>query len=376
MRGKRFFFCVLALLCLSGGAAAETAGAAPSLPTGFSERADAAGADKLQSAVPSEAKEILGDAALEDTQMGEKGLSALGKAFTARFTETFKSALRQAAGLLTVLLLCAAACAGLREGSVRDAVTLAGTAAVAVLAVGDAGSIIAQGEQTLQNLSDFSKAVLPVMCSAAVSAGAVSSAAAKYAASAMFMDLLLTAGTAFVLPLISLYLAAVLANAVLPKDTLGGISKFLKWVCTISLTLLVLAFTSYLGLTGIISGKTDEFAAKAAKTAISTALPVVGGTLSDAAETIVAGAGMVRNAVGVFGLLASAAICLGPFLAIGVKYLVYKGVAALSQAICDKRMAEMIDAIGSAFGIVLGLVGAGGAMLFLSLVSSMKAVSG
>ena len=376
MRGKRFFFCVLAALCLAGSAVAETASPSPSSPADFSEQADAAGADKLQKAVPQQAQDILGDTELKDSQMGQKGLSALGKAFTKQFTETFKSALRQAAELLTVLLLCAAASAGMREGNVRDAVTLAGTAAVAVIAVGDAGSIIAQGEQTLQSLSDFSKAVLPVMCSAAVSAGAVSSAAAKYAASAMFMDLLLTAGTDFVLPLVSLYLAAVLANAVLPKDTLGGVSNFLKWVCTVALTLLVLAFTSYLGLTGIITGKTDEFAAKAAKTAISAALPVVGGTLSDAAETIVAGAGMVRNAVGVFGLLAAAAICLGPFLAIGVKYLVYKGVAALSQAICDKRMADMIDAIGAAFGIVLGLVGAGGVMLFLSLVSSMKAVSG
>ena len=373
---KRLLLFLLLPLLLAGAARAEETSPPTVLPSAFSEQADAAGADKLQKAVPQQAKEILGDASLSDTQMGEKGLSALGKSLEKRFTELFRSGLRQAAGLLTVLLLCAAATAGLKEGNVRDAVTLSGTAAAAVVAVGDAGSLLAQGGETLRALSDFSKAVLPVMCSAAVSAGAVSSAAAKYAASAMFMDLLLAVGTDFVLPLVSLYLAAVLANAVLPRDTLGGVASFLKWVCTTALTLLVLAFTTYLGLTGIVTGKTDEFAAKAAKSVLSTALPVVGGTLSDAAETLLAGAGMVRNAVGVFGLLASAAICLGPFLAIGVKYLVYKGVSALSQAICDKRTAEMIGGIGTAFGLLLGLVGAGGIMLFLSLVSSMKAVGG
>ena len=373
---KRLLLILLLPLLLAGAARAEETSPPAPLPSAFTEQADAAGADKLQKAVPQPAKEILGDASLSDTQMGEKGLSALGKSLEKRFTELFRSGLRQAAGLLTVLLLCAAATAGLKEGNVRDAVTLSGTAAAAVVAVGDAGSLLAQGGETLRALSDFSKAVLPVMCSAAVSAGAVSSAAAKYAASAMFMDLLLAVGTDFVLPLVSLYLAAVLANAVLPRDTLGGVASFLKWVCTTALTLLVLAFTTYIGLTGIVTGKTDEFAAKAAKSVLSTALPVVGGTLSDAAETLLAGAGMVRNAVGVFGLLASAAICLGPFLAIGVKYLVYKGVSALSQAICDKRTADMIGEIGTAFGLLLGLVGAGGIMLFLSLVSSMKAVGG
>ena len=373
---KRLLLILLLPLLLAGAARAEETSPPAPLPSAFTEQADAAGADKLQKAVPQQAKEILGDASLSDTQMGEKGLSALGKSFGKQFTELFRSGLRQAAGLLTVLLLCAAATAGLKEGNVRDAVTLSGTAAAAVVAVGDAGSLLAQGGETLRALSDFSKAVLPVMCSAAVSAGAVSSAAAKYAASAMFMDLLLAVGTDFVLPLVSLYLAAVLANAVLPRDTLGGVASFLKWVCTTALTLLVLAFTTYIGLTGIVTGKTDEFAAKAAKSVLSTALPVVGGTLSDAAETLLAGAGMVRNAVGVFGLLASAAICLGPFLAIGVKYLVYKGVSALSQAICDKRTADMIGEIGTAFGLLLGLVGAGGIMLFLSLVSSMKAVGG
>lgn len=381
--GKRLFLVLLMAICLAGGAAAQgdtdqntAVRPSPSLPEDFSERADGAGAAGLQEAVPEEAKNILGDVSLSDSDLGEKGLSRLGDHFEGQVFKILKSALRQAVKLITVMILCTAACAAMSDGPVKDAVTFSGTAAVAVIAVGDAGSLLSSASATLETLSDFSKAVLPVMCSAAVGAGAVSSGAAKYAATALFMDVLLTVGTNFVLPLVSVYLAAVLANAILPKDTLGGVSKLLKWVCTTVLTLLVLAFTTYLGLTGIITGKTDEFAAKAAKTAISTALPVVGSTLSDAASTLVAGAGMVRNAVGIFGLLAVAAVCLGPFLAIGVHYLIYKGVAAAAVALADKRMAEMVDEIGSAFGLLLGLVGAGGVMLFVSLVSSMKAVTG
>jgi stage III sporulation protein AE len=177
------------------------------------------------------------------------------------------------------------------------------------------------------------------------------------------------------MPLISIYLAAVIANAALSKDSLTNVSKLLKWVCTTSLTLLMTAFTTYLGFSGLISGKADEFATKLTKSALGTAMPVVGSIISDTAETLVAGAGMIRNAIGVFGFLAVAAICITPFLTLSAHYLVYKGTSALSEALTEKRMGELISDIGTAFGMLLGLVGAGSIMLFFSVISSMKAVN-
>ncbi|NCC68297.1 MAG: stage III sporulation protein AE, partial [Clostridia bacterium] len=65
-----------------------------------------------------------------------------------------------------------------------------------------------------------------------------------------------------------------------------------------------------------------------------------------------------------------------PFLTIGAHYLAYKGTAALSLAITDKRIAELIDGVGTAFGLLLALVGAAGVFIYISLISSMKAVTG
>lgn len=64
---------------------------------------------------------------------------------------------------------------------------------------------------------------------------------------------------------------------------------------------------------------------KAAKFTMSSLVPVVGGILSDAAETVLAGAGILKNAVGVFGMLAVLAMCVVPFLQLGIHYLAYKG---------------------------------------------------
>ncbi|MGI5986190.1 MAG: stage III sporulation protein AE [Oscillospiraceae bacterium] len=391
-------FCALMVFLLSGNAGAEPleGQAAPKTseenaspaaeenlgeeyavvpPKTFEEQAEAMDAEGLKKALPREAREILGDISPTDINLGDEGFKSILDEIKGSFFSIFKSALKSAAKMLTVIILCSTVTSAMNEGGIRDMVTLSGKIAVSAIAISNVSSFLGMGMDTLLKLSDFSKALLPVMCTAAASAGAITSASAKYAATAMFMDVLITVAANIIMPLISIYLAAVIANAALSKDSLTNVSKLLKWVCTTSLTLLMTAFTTYLGFSGLISGKADEFATKLTKSALGTAMPVVGSIISDTAETLVAGAGMIRNAIGVFGFLAVAAICITPFLTLGAHYLVYKGTSALSEALTEKRMGELISDIGTAFGMLLGLVGAGSIMLFFSVISSMKAVN-
>ena len=152
--------------------------------------------------------------------------------------------------------------------------------------------------------------------------------------------------------------------------------KLTKRVVSLATALVMTGFTAWLGISGAVTGAADAVTARAAKTAISAALPVVGGVISDAASTVVAGAGLLKNAVGAFGLIAAASVCLAPFLALGLRYLCYKAAAALAAAFADKRVSGLISELGGVFGMVLGVVGASALMLFISIISVTKAVSG
>lgn len=107
---------------------------------------------------------------------------------------------------------------------------------------------------------------------------------------------------------------------------------------------------------------------------MSAALPVVGSIISDAASSIVAGAGLLRGAVGIFGMTAICAVCAAPFAALGLRYLLYKAAAAYAAVLPSGRLSELVGGIGTAYGMLLGLVDCGGIMLFLSVISSVKAV--
>ena len=65
----------------------------------------------------------------------------------------------------------------------------------------------------------------------------------------------------------------------------------------------------------------DRMTLKTAKLAVSGAVPVVGGVISDATETMLSGAALLRGSIGIFGMLCVAAICFVPFVRAGASYL-------------------------------------------------------
>lgn len=340
----------------------------------FEEQSGSYGVPAVEEALPDDARNIMGDAEVKDALDTDAFLKRVWESAKEKFGDIWARGMKSAAAVVAVALLCGLMYT-LVEGEKADYVTLGGVLAIGIIVAGDAGCFIPKGAEALQALSDFSRALLPCLCASAAAGGAVTSAAAKYAATVLFTDIFLTAAQGVVLPLIYAYMAASVASAALDSPALGSAADLMKWMSCTLMTLLVAAFTAYLGLSGTITGAADALTAKAAKAAISAALPVVGGIVSDAAGTVVAGAGLVRNTVGVFGLIAVISVCLTPFLTLGVRYLLYKLASVLSGAFADKRIASLIAAMGTAFGMVLGLVGSGAIMLFLSIISMIKAVN-
>ena len=121
---------------------------------------------------------------------------------------------------------------------------------------------------------------------------------ARQLATMLFSDILITLINRLLLPLVYTYIAACVAYAAVGNEGLKRIAGTLKWVVTSILTVVLLVFVGYLTVSGVIAGSTDAVTVKAAKFTMSSLVPVVGGILSDAAETVLAGAGILKNAVG------------------------------------------------------------------------------
>ncbi|MBR6258774.1 MAG: hypothetical protein IKR21_01000, partial [Oscillospiraceae bacterium] len=280
--------------------------------------------EAAERAVPEAAREIIGGASVGDEGLFEK--------IAGRAGDMFLYSLRSAAGTGTAVFAIAAVCSFVSAGYPGEKapayVSAAGALAIAAVTLGRVSSFTAMASQTLGDLSVFSGAILPCLASASVFAGETASAAAKYAASSFFMSVLITLSDRIVMPFIGAFLAASVADAAVGGGALKAAVGCIKWLTVTVLTGVTLAFVVTIAVTGTVSGTADAVALRLARTAMSTALPVVGGIISDAAGSVLAGAAAMRSAFGVFGLAVIAAVCLEPVMRLGAYLLIFKAAGA------------------------------------------------
>lgn len=306
----------------------------------------------------------------------EEGLEGLMSTVLAQSKDYLCRSLQAAAKLMAVVLLCGFAQSAGLDPAAMTAVRMAGALSVTLLSVNDVESMVGLGRETVEKMDVFSAVLLPAMAVLTAAAGQINGAAARQGITMLFGRGLLSLMDGLLIPLVYAYVAACCACAAAGNDGLKKIAALLKGVVTTVLTATLLIFVGYLTASGAISGSADAAAVKATKMAVSRAVPVVGGILADAAESILVGAGVVKGTAGVVGLLVVLSICLGPFVQLAFHYLVYKATAALTAAVAPPQLSGLLDQIAGAFGLVLGMTGASAMLLLFSLVSALKVVTG
>lgn len=261
------------------------------------------------------------------------------------------------------------------EGSSKKLTALVGTLAVSTLLLGSANTLIGQGKEALTEISDYGKLLLPVMTAALAAQGAAATSAALYAGTAFFDTILTTAISKILMPLVYIYLALSIANAATGDELLKKLRDLMKWLVTWSLKTILTIFTGYIGITGVVSGTTDAAALKVTKMTISSAVPVVGGILSNASEAVLVGAGLMKNAAGIYGMLAVIAVVIGPLLEIGIQYLLLKVTAALSALFGAKQTASLAQDFSDAMGLLLAMTCSCALLQIISTICFMKGAS-
>ena len=358
--GWTALFFLLALYLLGGQALAAEA---PALPP------------ELVRAAPEAAEQVSGDASEAFGLLS--GLQALGARAAEAARGYLLSGLRAVGAIMAGVVLLGALESAVPAG--RDLLGRYGAAAgalwITAMAAGDLSALIGLGRETIVELSQLSKAVLPAMAAAEAASGGVTAAAVRQVGAVFFSDVLLTVIERLLLPMAYLYIGAAAAGAVLEGEVMERIGELLKKAVSWTLGGLLTLFTAYLTVSGTLAGSADAQAVKMAKSALSAAVPVVGSILSDAAESVLAGAGLMRGMVGTLGTLAVAGLCLLPLLRLGCQYALYQAASLVAAAVGPKKLVKLLSMLGDAFGLVLAMTAASALLLLVSLMTSVLAVT-
>lgn len=255
-------------------------------------------------------------------------------------------------------------------------IRLTGAVMIGVLLLQPVNALIQLGANTVTEISAYGKLLLPVMTAAVAAQGGVSTSAALYTGTVFFDSLLTSIIARFIIPAIYIFLCLSVTNTAIEQEMLKKAKDFVKWGMTWCLKIILYTFSGYLTITRVVSGVVDSSALKATKLTISSVVPVLGGILSDASEAVLVSAGAMKNAAGIYGIFAVLAVCVSPFLQIGLQYLLLKLTSGICNMFGYKPAVSLLADFTGAMGLVLAMTGTVCILLLVSVVCFMKGING
>lgn len=260
------------------------------------------------------------------------------------------------------------------SGNAKKAAAAAGVLAASSILLSGTGSLIQLGFDTVQELSEYGKLLLPVMTAAMAAQGGAVTSTALYTGTALFDMILSTLISRLLAPMVYLHLVLSISAAAVGEDLLKKMRDLIRQLVNWTLKTLLTVFTTYMSISGVICGTTDAVALKATKMTISTVVPVVGGILSDASETVLVSAALVKNAAGLYGIFALLAVFLSPFLTIGIHCLLMKITAAICSLLGSPQLTELTGDFSTAMGLLLAMTGSVCILQMVSTICFLKGI--
>lgn len=171
----------------------------------------------------------------------------------------------------------------------------------------------------------------------------------------------------FAVPLCIISLVLKLTGNITEKSHLTNfgnqVQKFLKWM-------LGIVFTIYVGIisiAGVVAPKVDDVTLKTAKYAVSSFIPYVGSMAADSVDLILVCSSIVKNSVGLAGLIGIFVIVAIPCIKVAVKVIVINVLTVIVSPISNKTVTDSLNDVSSVLNILLGMNVVVSIMYILSL---------
>ena len=141
-------------------------------------------------------------------------------------------------------------------------------------------------------------------------------------------------------------------------------SSVIKWVLGITLT----AFSVFLTVQGITSATYDGISFKAARYAIGNSVPVVGGFLSGGLDLLMAGGMLIKNSVGMCGILLLVIVIAVPLVQLVVYNLFLKLTAAVTEPVGAEGISGFLSSLSGTVNYFIAGLLAVGFMYFVTVL--------
>lgn len=217
--------------------------------------------------------------------------------------------------------------------------------AIAAVVLARVVAVVEDGAKTASSLTTLMNASFPVVLTLLTAAGGAASAATIGPMMGFLSGGVAAAVTEIVLPLFAAATAIGIVGNLSSSVRLDKFRSFLSSAAKTVLAAVFGLFVTLLTIKGIAGSIADSVSLKAAKFAVQSYIPLLGGYLSDGLDIVLASVVLIKNSAGAVVALMAAAAVASPVIRIVVTSLGLKLVAGLIEPFSDKRFSDMLGGI-------------------------------
>ncbi len=233
-------------------------------------------------------------------------------------------------------------------------------------------TVIDMVKDAIVNLVSYINILIPLLLALVVTSGTAVTASAVQPVILWLIVLLGNGITMYILPILLISTVLGIVSNLSDKIQIGKLSKMLKssivWIMGFVLTL----FVSFLSLEGTLTSGVDGLTLKGLKSASSTFIPVVGKALSDSVDTVLGATAVIKNAVGIVGIIVVLGICAVPIIKLIVLNILYNLSAAIAEPLADKKIINVMEQIADTFKVLLAIMFSISALLIVGIAIILK----
>lgn len=323
---------------------------------------DESGADDLMFSLPENAKAFLDMLYIDDFKPGSAdrfGINNVVSALAYVLRENLLEPLRILVCIIGIIILTALfdtlKTSDLSAGLEQTLSFVSVLCMSAVLSPQMLG-LIEELTDTITVCSDFMMIYIPVISLLIISGGRMISGGMFYSTMIYMSGAVMRVVSEIVVPFLKCISSLAVITNVTDKPSLSGVTEMLRKAVRILLTFCMSVFTAFLTMKSVISVSQDTLSDRAVKFTVSNFVPLVGGALSDAYQTVVSCTGVLKSGVGVIAMIAIFAM----FLPAVAKCLVWGLILLLSKAVSDifgiNKLSCLLSSVSSVISVICSIL--------------------
>lgn len=226
--------------------------------------------------------------------------------------------------------------------------------------------------ESINNIVSFMNLLIPLLSMLMLTTGCIVSTNVIQPVILIMISFIGNFITSFIIPLLLISITLGIVSNISDKIHIDRLSKFMKssivWILGIILTI----FVCTLSMEGTLSSSVDGMTAKTAKAAVSNFIPVVGKILGDSIDSIIGCGNILKNAVGIVGVIIIIGIVVVPILKLGVLWVSFYILSGICEIVADEKIVKLITQISDSYKILLAILFSVSSMFIIGITIVLK----